>query len=147
MTQSLILLITVHIFLTLTAAVFFYGLLLKLLSKKGAHRNTLVVYALLGTVSAGLSWFSGGVSLSDYYKGLLGFVTGESVTALMPLFAGARSVLFPTLMLAALIVLITVWFKGGEVSENDNVKRVLVTFATVAAIASAALSFLGILVP
>lgn len=147
MTLSLILLITVHVFLALAAAVFFYGLLLKLLSKKGASRKSLIVYALLGFVTSGLAWFTGGVSLSDYYKGLFGFVTGESVTALMPLFAGARSLLFPILMLVALVVLITVWFKGGEVNENSKVKAVLVMLVATAAMMATVLSFLGVLVP
>ena len=147
MTVSLILLVSVHVFLVLTAAIFFYGLLLKLLAKRGTDRKTMLFYALMGFVTAGLSFFTGSVSLRDYYNGLLGSVTDPSVTTLMPLFMWARSILFPLLVLSALIILGLVWTKGSYVNEDRRLKNIFVILTILAVISAALLSFLGVLVP
>jgi len=147
MTVSLILLITVHVFLVLTAAIFFYGLLLKLLARKGSDRKTMLFYALLGFVTAALSIFAGSVPLRDYYNGLLGSLTDPSVTTLMPFFIAARSVLLLLLILSALLILIIIWMKGDEVNQNKRVKNILIAFTILAVVSAAVLPFLGILVP
>ena len=147
MTTSLILLITVHVFLTLTTAIIFYGLLLKLLAKRGTDKKTLFFYAFIGFVTAGLSIFSGSVSLRDYYNGLLGSITDSSVTTLMPLFIVARSTLYPLLMLSALLIFGLIWTKGGGVNENKKIKNILIALSILAVISASTLSFLGVLVP
>ena len=147
MTTSLIILISTHVFLLVTAAIAFYALLLQLLAKRGTHKKALLWRAVLGFVSTAVSEFISVVYLSDYYLGKLGLITNQDVTMLIPSLVLARFLLLPFLFASALILLLGIFWKGGQLQEKPKYKKVFIPLAALSCVAAAALMFLGVLIP
>ena len=146
-TQELIILISAHVFLLLTSAIIFYALLLKLLAKRGTNKKSLLLHAVLSFGTAAAAWLISTLYLSAYYIGKEGLVTSLDTTTLVPTFVLVRELLLPLLVASALIVLVSVWFKGERVNDHVKLKGGLIILSLIASIAAMALTFLGILIP
>ena len=146
-TSKLIILVSVHVFLLLTSAIIFYALLLKLLAKRGTNKKSLLLHAVLSFGTAAAAWLISTLYLSAYYIGKEGLVTSLDTTTLVPTFVLVRELLLPLLVASALIVLVSVWFKGERVNDHVKLKGGLIILSLIASIAAMALTFLGILIP
>ena len=123
MTIFLILLVSTHVFLLLTAAIAFYAMLLQLLAKRGVNKKMLLWSAVVGFITSIFSWVISIVYLSDYYLGKEGYNTGYDVTTLIPKFVYVREILLPLLVVTALLVFIGVWLKGEHINEEAKLKK------------------------
>jgi len=152
MTTTLITLVSLHVFLLLTAAIIFYSLLLQLLSKRGTTKKILLHRSVTGFVIVVISWLVSVLYLSRYYIGNEGFVTSakdisSDISTLVPTFVYIREILLPLLFVVSLILLLCIFWKGGQLEEKPKYNKIFIPLATLSCISAAVLVFLGILIP
>jgi len=162
MTTSLIVLVSIHVFAILIAAMAFYALWLLLLAKRGATKKALLWRASIGFITACIAWGLDLFFLADYYLGKESPVTTTDVTTLIPTFVFFRAILLPLVVATAAVILVVLWRKGNSITsasptppspdmalprQSRLLSRCIITLTGLATISSAVLAFLGVMVP
>jgi len=146
MSTQLAITISVHTYLALIAATFFYSFLISFLNKKPAGERSLRLKSFVAFF-ASLATYLSGWYLSDYFVGELGFVTDVTVSKFVPLFVYVQQLLLPILPVAGLIIFLIIWKKGSAARERPLLYRTITALGFLGFIAGGALMFLGVLVP
>jgi len=162
MTQTLIILVSIHVFSLLTAASAFYALWLSLLAKHGATRSSKLWRAGIGAVAALTAWGIAFFCLGDYFLGIGVPVTPQDVTMLIPTFVLVQNILLPLLGAASLFIFGMLWRSapaatpspstaspsGVPEAERGRLLSLLIGILTgIATVSAVALAFLGVMIP
>lgn len=150
--QILIFLVSLHVLLLFISATTFYMLLLALWQRKGTEKHILVIRAAVSFVSILGAWVVSILYLSDYYVGKEGFVTSAKdistdISTLVPTFVYIREILLPLLFVASLILLLFIFWKGGQLKEKPKYNKILIPLTIISFIIATILTFLGVLIP
>jgi len=144
---KLTILVTIHIFLLLTAGMFLYSFILILLNKKGTNKKSLLRRSVPAFLAILISYFIGIIYLSPYYLGKEGFITDASINANIPQLVFIRELLLIPLVILAFFVMISVWKYGNKVNEYVKYKASLLTLSLITLFVTTILVFLGIFIP
>lgn len=147
MSTTLIFWLSTYVYLFLIAAVLHYGMLLNLFNRHGTSKPSLLWKALLSAAAGIFAWIIFKFLLRGYFIGLIGFVTSQDVTRLVPTFAMVQALLTPLFAILGIVVFLFVSLWGQYASSDWKANMILVTLASFSTIIATALMFLGVLIP